>query len=91
MELMGLKSALFAHNKAPHGVSAGANGTFTEAPIFDFFFDRYSDSFAFAIQHLVECIKTDASPLCSLDDGRKALELSEACEASARTGTWVKL
>jgi predicted dehydrogenase len=41
-------------------------------------------------QHFIDCVQGKASPLCTLDDGVRALEMTQAVYRSAREGCLVK-
>jgi predicted dehydrogenase len=53
-------------------------------------FDR-NDMFLAEMKHFLEVMKGEAQPVCSLNDGRKALELALAAHESGRNGQLIKL
>jgi predicted dehydrogenase len=53
-------------------------------------FDR-NDMFMAEMKHFLEIIKGKAQPMCSLNDGCKALELALAAHQSSRKGQLIKL
>jgi predicted dehydrogenase len=46
---------------------------------------------AYEVKHFVDCVRGVAEPLCTLEEGLRALELVEAIYESARTGRPVEL
>lgn len=51
----------------------------------------YLASYCAEWQHFIECIQQDRTPECSLDDGRRALQVVLAATASASSGAPVRL
>jgi predicted dehydrogenase len=53
-------------------------------------FER-NDMFLAEIEHFIEVVKGNSQPLCSLDDGHKALRLALAAHESGRTERLIKI
>jgi len=56
-----------------------------------FFLERYEQAYSLELNNFVQCIRNDAQPLATINDGLQALLLAEAAIESYRTGQAVRL
>ncbi len=85
IEVFGEKGALFAGNPTPTTVvRLGADGAVGDKPL-HFFLERYADAYRAELAHFLDVIDGKAAPLVTGEDGRRALALADACEASLRS------
>lgn len=90
--MFGDRATLNADNIRPTTVRI-SNGTVTDGqdPYLDFFLARYEAAYSVELDEFLSAIDEGRKPSPSIEDGRKALELAEAAEKSARTGSIVTL
>lgn len=89
IEVFGAKGALFANNPTPTAVtSLVEQGAGADKP-FHFFLQRYAAAYQAELAHFLEVIDGTAKPLVDGTDGKKALQLAEACQESMRSGRLV--
>ena len=83
VELLGSNGMLLSENRKPHGLKRfTANATEISETYEFFFIERYTEAFMAEIDSFVTCIENDTEPEVSLEDGRRALLLAEACYVS---------
>lgn len=92
LEVFGDRATVNADNIRPTTVSV-STGTATAAkdPYLDFFLTRYEAAYSAELDEFLAAITQGRKPSPDVTDGRKALEIAEAAETSARTGTIVHL
>ena len=90
-EVLGSKGMLQAHNHRPTEVESwtatGINANLPES----FFLERYRAAYAAEMAHFVDAVRNGTPVHTNIDDGLKALELSEAAELSWREKRIVEL
>lgn len=92
LEVFGDRGTLNADNVRPTTVRLSTDSsTDAQDPYLDFFLTRYEAAYSAELSAFLEAIESGRAPSPGLTDGRKALELAEAAEKSARTGTIVTL
>ena len=90
-EVFGAEGLLRTENLYPTSVEHwSAEGTASDLP-FDFFLDRYRDSYRIEMQHFIEVVASGGPLLESAHDGLRALDLAEAAAESARSGRLVRV
>ena len=90
-EVFGAEGLLRIENSYPTSVEHwSADGTAADLP-FDFFLDRYRESYLLEIQHFIEAVASGGPLLEFAHDGLRALDLAEAAAESARTGKLVSV
>lgn len=83
MEAFGPNGALETINLRSNGVRfAGASGTETAGPYLPFFLERYADAYRNELDHFITSIEAGTAPSPSVLDGRAALALADAADAS---------
>jgi myo-inositol 2-dehydrogenase/D-chiro-inositol 1-dehydrogenase len=92
LEAFGDLGSLEAGNLTATAVRA-ANTTMTEAtgPTLHFFVERYAAAYKAEFAEFVNAIAEDRDPAVGFADGRAAMVLAEAANASVRTGTVVNV
>jgi len=92
VEAFGSKGMAISENRTEHNTRVyGAGFTGHQAPLQDFFIDRYGAAFAAEIDAFVDAVETGAPVPVGFADGQIALELAEAALVSAREGRVVHL
>jgi myo-inositol 2-dehydrogenase/D-chiro-inositol 1-dehydrogenase len=91
LEVFGPKGCLTAPNRTPTEVRRWTEaGQERERP-FEFFLDRYEESFALEMELFVEALREGKSAPVTGDDGLRAIELALAALESSRTGNPVRV
>lgn len=92
LEVFGEKGMLQAGNQRPTTVSfSGAVATEALDPVMDFFLERYTPAYLAEIDHFVDCVENNQTPMVGYADGRAALALADAALESLKTGRTVAL
>lgn len=55
------------------------------------FAQRFGAAYNAQLDHFVECVRTDKTPMVGLEDGRRALQIAIAAERSRQTGQSVRV
>jgi myo-inositol 2-dehydrogenase/D-chiro-inositol 1-dehydrogenase len=91
IEAFGAKGALLAGNPTPTAVtSLSEKGAGGDKP-FHFFLERYAAAYQAELAHFLDVIDGKAEPMVTGEDGRKALMLADACNASLKSGKLVEV
>ncbi len=86
IEVFGAKGMLRAHNRTPTSVELSTeDGIVADKPL-HFFLERYAESYKAELDHFIDCVKGEATPLTGPADGRMALVLAEAARTSLANG-----
>ncbi len=86
IEVFGAKGMLRAHNRTPTSVELSTeDGIVADKPLY-FFLERYAESYKAELDHFIDCVKGEATPLTGPVDGRMALVLAEAARTSLANG-----
>ena len=80
-----------AGNAQPDTVQTLTETGVSGAPIHPGFAERYRSAYRDQIHHFADVVHGRAEPLVGYADGVAALVLAEACEASMRSGTTIRL
>lgn len=92
LEVFGDRGMLCADNIRPTTVKVStATATDAQDPYLDFFLERYETAYAAELSHFLSAIEEGRALSPTITDGRRALELAEAAQKSARTGTIITL
>jgi myo-inositol 2-dehydrogenase/D-chiro-inositol 1-dehydrogenase len=92
VEVFGSAGMLQTQNQRDILIShSNAKFTDAKAPLKHFFLERYEQSFALEIADFISSLKTGTDPSVNQWDGRRALEIAQACEKSRREGRTIKL
>lgn len=92
LEVFGEKGMLQAGNQRPTTVAfSGAAATEALDPVMDFFLERYTPAYLAEIDHFVDCVENNRTPMVGYADGRAALALADAALESLKTGRTVAL
>ncbi|MFY0633447.1 MAG: inositol 2-dehydrogenase [Vannielia sp.] len=92
VEAFGSGGMAISENQAENNMRLyGATFTDRQAPLLNFFIERYQQAFATEIDAFVDAIENKTAPAVGFDDGHKALLLAEAAGLSAKEGRPVKL
>ncbi len=89
IEVHGSKGAVSAANVHNNTVTLATKDGFQNAPLLDFFMERYAVAYRTELQSFVKAIETSGALSPSGLDGLKALELADAAFKSAATGAAV--
>ena len=82
-EILGSDGMLQSENRTPHSlIRHTANMTGAQQPYFDFFIERYQESYMAEIGAFADCIANGTEPEVGFEDGRRALVLAEAAYLS---------
>lgn len=92
VELHGAEGMLISGNRRPTEVTHySSQATGTAEPYWDFFTERYADSYAAELDAFFTAIEQRTAPEVGFDDGRRALLLAEAALRSMHEGRAVKV
>jgi myo-inositol 2-dehydrogenase/D-chiro-inositol 1-dehydrogenase len=92
IEAFGELGMLQAANQRPTSVQAwGAKGTEAKDPVLNFFIERYTPAYLAEIDHFVDCVERNVTPIAGYREGREALRLADAALESMRSGRTVRL
>jgi myo-inositol 2-dehydrogenase/D-chiro-inositol 1-dehydrogenase len=89
IEVHGSKGAVSAANVHNNTVTLATKDGFQNAPLLDFFMERYAVAYRTELQSFVKAIETGGALSPSGLDGLKAVELADAAVKSAATGAAV--
>ncbi len=86
VEAFGAEGMLRAGNRTEttlsHWTGAGVTGSVPQ----NFFLERYAEAYRIELDHFLDCLEGKAQPLTTMRDGRVALQLADAAEASMKSG-----
>lgn len=85
IEIHGSKGALSAANIHKNTVTLANTDGYREAPLMNFFMERYADAYRSELQSFVDAVQNGTPISPSGIDGLKALELADACVISMQT------
>ena len=85
IEIHGSKGAVSAANVHANTVTLANVDGYREAPLLNFFMERYADAYRSELQSFVTAIETGSPISPSGLDGLKALELADACVKSMQS------
>lgn len=92
LEVFGDKATVNADNVRPTTVTVSTGAaTDSRDPYLDFFLTRYEAAYTAELNEFLAAIEEGRSPSPSLHDGRRALEIAEAAELSARSHSVVHM
>jgi myo-inositol 2-dehydrogenase / D-chiro-inositol 1-dehydrogenase len=91
IEVFGEKGMLISRNRQPTTLERYDAHGIHEDPLLRFFIERYADSYVRELDEFIRAIEESRAPSIGLDDGRRALLISEAAVASAKSGAPVAL
>nr|WP_241698404.1 inositol 2-dehydrogenase [Flaviflexus huanghaiensis] len=92
LEVFGSNGTLNADNVRPTTVRVStADSTDAQDPYLDFFLSRYEDAYRRELDEFLLALAEGRTPDPTIEDGRRALEIAEAADRSARTGTIISL
>jgi myo-inositol 2-dehydrogenase/D-chiro-inositol 1-dehydrogenase len=91
IEVFGSEGSVIVGNKTPTEVLINrASSVEKDKPLF-FFLERYQDSYLAEMNHFINCILADQTPLVGGDDGKISLAMCYAAQESLSKGTFVKI
>lgn len=86
IEVFGSKGMIQANNNLESNlVVTGEHGSLSEKPQ-HFFLERYAQAYRLELDNYVSCLRGEAVPVASADDGMRALLLADAALRSLQTG-----
>ena len=85
IEVHGSKGAVSAANVHNNTVTFANKDGYHDAPLLDFFMERYAAAYRVELQHFVKAVQTGAAISPTGIDGLKALELADAAVKSMQT------
>jgi myo-inositol 2-dehydrogenase/D-chiro-inositol 1-dehydrogenase len=91
IEVHGSKGAVSAANVHNNTVTIANKDGYHDAPLLDFFMERYAVAYRTELQSFVKAIETGSVISPTGLDGLKALELADAAFASMKSGAEVKV
>ncbi|MCH9780380.1 MAG: inositol 2-dehydrogenase [Alphaproteobacteria bacterium] len=91
IDVHGAEGTVTAENPRVNTVIRHGNTGAVAAPLFDFFTDRYRDAYAGELDHFIAAVRSGVAMTPSGADGLIALQIAEACIASAKSGHRITL
>ena len=92
IELFGERGMLVSANPTRTSVERYTeSGTAARDRLHPFFIERYQDAFTREIDAFVDAVERGVKPSPGFDDGRRALQVAEAAEESARSGRTIRV
>ncbi len=86
VEVFGSKGVALGENPLPHQRRLGTAGGFSTARLYEFFLDRYAESYVEEMRAFVRCVLEGEEPPVTGRDGRVAVVLGLAAQTSMREG-----
>ncbi len=86
IEVFGSEGSVSAGNHASTSVTTAGKGGFTTEPALPFFLERYADAYRLELEDFLNALQGRAVELATGEDGRKALKLADAAQASMSSG-----
>ena len=77
LEVFGDQGILICPSPKRSAVIYGSTGGFTEAPLLDYFPQRYEAAYLSEMKHFIAVMQGSESPRCTVDDARSSLALAE--------------
>ncbi|PWG64959.1 inositol 2-dehydrogenase [Sediminicurvatus halobius] len=91
LEVLGARGMLRAENETPTRVEYyGERAVERDRPLY-FFLERYTEAFRRQLEHFITVVREGRAPLAGGEDGRAALRLADAAQASLEQGRAVQL
>ncbi len=78
------------YSESGYGYAAEKAGS-TQGWTYTIFEEVFNQGYPHELQHFIECVREDKTPLVTGEDGRAVLEIIYAAYASARSGAKVAL
>ena len=91
IEVFGSKGALSAANHTSTSVTLARENGFTTEPALPFFLERYAAAYRLELEDFLSALQGKKVELATGEDGRRALKLADAAQASLVTGKAVTL
>ena len=92
LEVFGDNGMIRSNNRRPHTVSRHhASATGIQAPLLNFFIERYQEAYNAEINDFVEAVESQRTPAVTFEDGRRALIIADAAYASLASGQKVEI
>ena len=91
IEVFGSKGALSAANHTSTSVTLAHENGFTTEPALPFFLERYAAAYRLELEDFLNAVQGKKVELATGEDGRHALKLADAAQASLVTGKAVTL
>ena len=92
LEIFGSKGMVVSENQTPTSTKKFTKDcTFSQDPIYNFFLERYEQSYKDQIGDFIDCIKNNKKTNVTFEDGRIALILADAANKSLKTRKSIKI
>ena len=91
VEVHGSKGMISAENQRPFAIELADSTGFHKPPLHDFFFFFYAQAYAAEIASFVEALQKGNAPSPSGQDGLNALQIADAAQESAISGSIIQL
>ena len=91
IEVFGSKGALSAANHTSTSVTLARENGFTTEPALPFFLEHYAAAYRLELEDFLNALQGKKVELATGEDGRRALKLADAAQASLVTGKAVTL
>jgi myo-inositol 2-dehydrogenase/D-chiro-inositol 1-dehydrogenase len=91
VEVHGSKGMISAENQRPFAIELADSKGFHKPPLHDFFMTRYAQAYAAEIASFVEAVQKGNAPSPSGQDGLNALQIADAAQESAISGSIIQL
>ncbi|MCB1376475.1 MAG: inositol 2-dehydrogenase, partial [Rhodobacteraceae bacterium] len=91
VEVLGAKGLLRTGNLHETTVEQATEAGFLQAPVLNFFLERYAAAYRNELDAFLECLRTGTRPEPTGADGVKALKLADAATRSRETGLPVRV
>jgi myo-inositol 2-dehydrogenase/D-chiro-inositol 1-dehydrogenase len=86
IEVFGSEGSVSAGNHTSTSVTMAGQGGYSTEPALPFFLERYAAAYRLELEDFLNALDGKAVELATGDDGRKALKLADAAQASVTTG-----
>lgn len=91
VEVHGSKGMISAENQRPFAIELADSTGFHKPPLHDFFMTRYAQAYAAEIASFVKAVQKGNAPSPSGQDGLNALQIADAAQESAISGSIIQL
>ena len=91
VEVHGSKGMISAENQRPFAIELANSTGFHKPPLHDFFMTRYAQAYAAEIASFVKAVQKGNAPSPSGQDGLNALQIADAAQESAISGSIIQL